>query len=240
MKTYVVIPTLNEIENIEKLIRKILDLGINDLHIVIVDDDSPDGTGKLVGELFKDEPRVQLIVRTNQRGRGEAGIVGLRYALKHGADYIIEMDADFSHRPEHIPQFLTAIKDYDVIVGSRFVKGGQDRDRGFFRKLITKLAGVYVRFTLGLKIRDVSSGFRCFKRETLEKTDLNGMISTGPSIVLELLYKIILNGFRVKEIPILFRDRRQGKTKLNYGILLETLLMVVRLRKIKKRLNLKL
>lgn len=238
MKTYVVIPTFNEIENIGRLIKEILALEIKDLYIIVVDDDSPDGTGKLVKELFKNDPRVQLIVRTNQRGRGEAGVAGFRYVLAKGADYIIEMDADFSHRPEYIPKFLTAIKKHDVVVGSRFVKGGQDRDRGLLRRLITKLAGVYIRIVLGLKIRDVSSGFRCFKREALEKVDLGGMISTGPSIVLEILYRIILNGSRVQEIPIVFRDRRQGKTKLHYVTLFETFLMVLRLRKMRKKANL--
>ncbi len=233
MKTYVLIPTFNEIENIVRLINEILDLGIEGLYILIVDDDSPDGTGKLTQELFKNDSRVEVMIRAGQRGRGEAGVFGFRQALNKGADYIIEMDADFSHQPRHIPQFLAAIKQNDVVIGSRFILGGEDRDRGWLRQTITKLAGVYTRSILGLRIHDVSSGFRCFRKAALEKVDLSSLVSTGPSIVLELLYRIILSGARVKEIPIIFADRRQGKTKLKYVILFETLIMVLRLKKLK-------
>lgn len=234
MKTIVMIPTYNERENISPLIQQILEIN-KDIEILVVDDNSPDGTWKIVSEISEKESRVYLLHRKKKKGRGTAGIDGLKYAIERGADYIIEMDADFSHNPKYIPEFLNTVKDYDVVIGSRFVKGGQDKDRGLIRKLVTKLAGMYVRMLLAVKIKDVSSGFRCFRREVLEKIDLDNMVSGGPSIVLELLYKITLNGFTIKEVPIVFEDRRQGKTKLDWMTLLETMLMVLRLRKMKNQ-----
>lgn len=233
MKAIVMIPTYNEKENILPLLQQILAIG-KDLETLVVDDNSPDGTWKVVQEMSEREPRVHILHRKKKRGRGTAGIDGLKYALEKGANYIIEMDADFSHNPKHIPQLLMAVEEYDVVIGSRFIDGGKDKDRGFLRRLITKLAGMYVRMLLGVKIKDVSSGFRCFRRQVLEKIDLEDIVSAGPSIVLELLYKITLNGFSVKEVPIVFEDRRQGKTKLDWITLLETMVMVLRLRKMKK------
>ena len=233
MQTIVMIPTYNERENISHLLQQVLEID-KDIEVLVVDDNSPDGTWKIVEDMSKKSPRVHLLHRKKRKGRGTAGIDGLRYAIDKRADYIIEMDADFSHNPKYIPEFLNAVKDYDVVIGSRFVKGGQDKDRGLMRRLITKLAGMYVRMLLAVKIKDVSSGFRCFRREALEKIDLDDMASGGPSIVLELLYKITLNGFNIKEVPIVFEDRRQGKTKLDWITLLETMVMVLRLRKMKK------
>ena len=233
MKTIVMIPTYNERDNISPLLEQILKID-RDIEVLVVDDNSPDGTWKIVEEISGKEPRVHLLLRKRRKGRGVAGIDGLKYALEKGADYIIEMDADFSHNPKYIPEILKAMEKYDVAIGSRFINGGKDKDRGFLRRLITKLAGMYVRMLLGVKIKDVSSGFRCFRREALEKIDLDDMASGGPSIVLELLYKITLNGFNIKEVPIVFEDRRQGKTKLDWITLLETMVMVLRLRKMKK------
>ena len=234
MKTYVVIPTYNESENIEELLRSILKLDLEDIRILVVDDNSPDGTGNIVEDLSRNNDRVILLRRYKRKGRGSAGIDGFKYALQHGADYIIEMDGDFSHDPKYIPKFLQAIKNHDVVLGSRFIKGGKDLERGLKRQIITKLAGLYVRALLRIKIKDVSSGYRCFNRHVFDKVDLDDMVSGGPSIVLEKLYKIISKGFSVAEIPIVFTDRRQGKTKLDYITLLETLVMILRLRKMKK------
>jgi len=234
MKTFVVIPTYNESENIGTLISKVLGLHIKDLHILVVDDNSPDGTGDIVEGYSRKDARVILLRRLKKRGRGSAGVDGFKYALERGADYIIEMDGDLSHDPKYIPDFLRTIENYDVILGSRFASGGKDLDRGLKRELITRLAGMYVRTLLKIKIKDVSSGYRCFKRCVFEKIDLDNMVSGGPSIVLEKLYKAISRGFKIKEIPIVFSDRKQGKTKLDYITLLETLVMVLRLRKMKK------
>lgn len=234
MKTFVVIPTYNEAENIEGLIGKILALGIRDLAIIVVDDNSPDGTCSIVEGCSRKDHRVKLIRRLKKKGRGSAGIDGFKEALLSGADFIVEMDGDFSHDPKYIPDFLAAIEDCDVVLGSRFVKGGMDAGRGLKREIITRLAGIYVRGLLKLNIKDVSSGYRCFKRRVFEKVDLDNMISGGPSIVLEKLYKAISKGFKIKEMPIVFTDRKQGKTKLDYITLLETLVMVLRLRKMKR------
>ena len=229
------IPTFNERENIEKLINEIIGLENEDLHVMVVDDNSPDNTGQVVEEMGKKNHRIQVLSRKNRKGRGSAGIEGFQRALAQGADYIIEMDGDFSHNPRHIPEFLSKIKDYDVVIGSRFVEGGKDTQRGYLRQTITQLAGVYVRTLLHINIRDVSSGYRCFRREALETIDLDNTVSTGPSIVLELLYKLCLKGCKITEIPIVFEDRRQGETKLGLITLLETLVMVLRLRKMRKR-----
>ncbi|TVM03321.1 MAG: dolichyl-phosphate beta-D-mannosyltransferase [Candidatus Brocadia sp. WS118] len=235
MKTYVMIPTYNERENIENLIREILNLKVPDIHIVVVDDNSPDGTSEAVKSASKAHPEVELLLRTTERGRGSAGIAGFKYALDHGADFVIEMDADFSHHPKYIPPMLETIQNADMVIGSRFISGGKDVNRGIIRKVITILAGIYVRVLLGLKIKDVSSGYRCFKRKVLEAIELDSMISTGPSIVSEVFYRAHLKGFSSKEIPIKFEDRTHGKTKLNYKILIKTLLMVLKFKRLNKR-----
>lgn len=235
MKTYVMIPTYNEKENIGNLILEILNLKIPDLHIVIVDDNSPDGTSAIVKELSGKYPEVELFLRTTGRGRGSAGIAGFKYALEHGADYIVEMDADFSHHPRYIPHLLNAVQDADMVIGSRCISGGKDVNRGAVRRIITLLAGIYVKVLLRLKIRDVSSGYRCFKRKVLEAIDLDSMVSTGPSIVSEVFYRAHLKGFSITEIPIEFMDRIHGQTKLNSMILIKTLLMVLKLKQLHKR-----
>jgi dolichol-phosphate mannosyltransferase len=230
----VVIPTYNERESIGALIQEILSLPF-ELNILVVDDNSPDGTGTIVSKLAGESPRVRLLTRKKRKGRGSAGVDGFKTALQMGAHLIIEMDADFSHHPRHIPDLLAMSKSFDVVLGSRFVAGGADRDRGMLRQVVTRLAGLYVRTSLGIKIRDVSSGYRCFRKEVFEKVDLDDTISAGPSIVLEILYKVCLNGFSVKEVPIIFEDRRQGQTKLDIITLLETLVMVLRLRKMHRQ-----
>ena len=234
MNIVVVIPTYNERESIGSLIQEIFSLPF-ELNILVVDDNSPDGTGAIVSKLAEESPKVRLLTRKKRKGRGSAGVDGFKMALGMGAHLIIEMDADFSHHPRHIPDLLANADNHDVVLGSRFVAGGADRDRGLLRQMVTRLAGLYVRTSLGIRIRDVSSGYRCFRREVFEKVDLEDMFSAGPSIVLEILYKICLNGFRVKEVPIVFKDRRQGETKLDTITLMETLVMVLRLRKMHRQ-----
>lgn len=234
MNIVVVIPTYNERESIESLIREVLSLSL-ELNILVVDDNSPDGTGAIVSKLAEESPKVRLLTRKKRKGRGSAGVDGFKNALEMGADLVIEMDADFSHHPRHIPDIVANANNYHVVLGSRFVAGGADRDRGMLRQMVTRLAGLYVRTSLGIRIRDVSSGYRCFRKEVFEKVDLDDMISAGPAIVLEILYKVCLNGFSVKEVPIIFEDRRQGQTKLDTITLLETLVMVLRLRKMHRQ-----
>jgi len=224
-KTIVMIPTFNESRNIGRLIESINNLGLSDLSILVVDDDSPDGTAEIV----KKYSHSFLLIRKGQRGRGTAGLVGLKKALDMGADNIIEMDADFSHDPNLIPEMLEKIKEYDVVVGSRFVSGGEDR-RGIIRRLMTKLANWYIHRALNLKIRDCTSGYRCFRRQVLEAINLDNTVSMGPSIVQELLYKAVLQGFRIKEVPLVFIDRIEGRSTFNRKIMIQSFLMVLILR----------
>ena len=215
MKTYVVIPTYNEKENIKNLIDKILKLKISNLHIVVVDDNSPDGTWKIVQEISKKSKNVHLLLRKKDKGRGAAGRDGFIYCLKHGADAVVEMDADFSHDPKYIPLMLKELKNADLILGSRRVEGSKEVGRSFIRRMITYLANLYIRIMLGLNVKDCNSGFRCFKREVLEKINVEKLESRGPAIVQEILFKAHLKGFKIKEIPITFINRTKGYSKLD-------------------------
>lgn len=222
----VMIPTYNERENIKPLISEILKLnGDYNFTVLVADDNSPDGTGKIVLELSRSNPHVKALIRKKRRGRGAGGIDGFKAALKLNPDYIIEMDGDFSHRPQDIPKLLSEIKNADVVIGSRYVPGGKDSDRSILRRMVTFMVRFYIRKHFHLPVKDVSSGFRCFRKEVLEKIDLDDLISIGPSIVLEILYKAYLMEFNIKEVPIEFADRAQGKTKLTFTILLETFVM---------------
>jgi dolichol-phosphate mannosyltransferase len=231
-KVVVMIPTYNEVENIQALVREILALPLDEeVSVLVVDDNSPDGTGTLVQKMSASDPRIHALIRTKRRGRGAAGIDGFQAALTLQADYVIEMDGDFSHQPRSIPDLLKAMENCDVAIGSRFVRGGRDSDRNLVRKTITFLARNFVRRKFHTAVRDVSSGYRCFTREVLEKVDLDDMISFGPSVVLEILYKLSLLKARINEIPIIFVDRRLGRTKLRGLTLVETLVMVLRFRR---------
>ena len=232
-KVVIMIPTYNEKENIQELISELLALPVHfEVLILIVDDDSPDGTGEIVKLMADREKQIHLIVRKKRKGRGLAGIEGFKTALELKADYIIEMDGDYSHQPQFIPLLLEHCKTNDMVIGSRFVKGGRDLDRTLYRKFITFLASVFVRRQLKLTIKDVNSGFRCFKRQSLKQIDLDDLISVGPSIVQEILYKASRLHFKISEVPITFIDRKQGKTKLNFLTLMETLIMVLKFKKV--------
>lgn len=230
-KVVVMIPTYNERENIGGLIRDILALPIEyELLVLVVDDDSPDGTAAEVTDVGGRDPRVRLLLRTEKRGRGLAGIAGFREALDLGADYIIEMDGDGSHQPAFIPSLLEAARSQDLVLGSRFVEGARDADRPPHRRLVTFLVRYFIRRLFSVPVRDVSSGFRCFRREVLEKVGLDGLISTGPSVVLEILYKAHRLGFSIEEIPIVFIDRKKGRTKLTCLTLWRTFHLVLRIK----------
>lgn len=223
------IPTFNEAENIQSLIGEILSVD-NEIEVLVVDDDSPDGTAALVENISKRNPRVHLMLRKEERGRGKAGIAGFLKALELGADCVIEMDGDFSHHPRYIPDFLKEIQDYDVIIGSRMVQGGEERERNVFRRFITKFANLSIRWIYQIKIRDCTSGFRCFRRAVLDALPLKKMISRGPSIVEEVLYACHCQGFSFKETPIIFEDRKRGKSSLTLSKLCNTFFMVLRFR----------
>ena len=231
-KLVVLIPTYNERENVEELVREILALPLElELSVLVVDDNSPDGTGKVVRRLAERDARVRLLIRTKRRGRGAAGIDGFKEALNLGADYTIEMDGDFSHQPRFIPALLENARQFDLVIGSRFVPGGGDAERSAVRRFITFLVRNFIRRYFRLPVKDVSSGFRCFRRCVLEEVDLDDLISVGPSLVLEILYKASLAGFSIGEVPIVFADRKKGKTKLTLLTLLETLVMAMKFKK---------
>ena len=229
MKTTVVIPTYNEAENLPNIVGELLSLGIDSLHILIVDDNSPDGTGEVADELAGRYPHcLHVIHREKPMGLGTAYIAGFRYALAHGADYIIQMDADFSHSPSYIPQFLEKIVDYDVVVGSRYVEGGRLDERwGFGRYLLSWWANsIYTRLILGVKVRDATAGFKCWRREALEGIDLSRIRSSGYVFQVEMAYVCEKLGYRVLEIPIYFEDRRIGESKMSMSVKLEAALRV--------------
>ena len=230
MKTFVLIPTYNEKENIRDLIDKILKLKIKNLHIVVADDNSPDGTWKIVQDISKKNKNVHLLLRKKDKGRGAAGKDGFIYCLKHNADIVVEMDADMSHDPKYIPLLIDELKNADLILGSRRVEGAEEIGRSFIRKIVTYFANLYIKRMLGLKVKDCNSGFRCFKREVLEKINPEKLESKGPAIVQEVLFKAHLRGFKIKEIPIKFVDRTKGKSKLGFPQLAAGYFMVLKLK----------
>lgn len=229
MRAMAVVPTYNEAANIEHLLREILRQG-SDIGAVVVDDNSPDGTAAIVERLRKEDPRVHLILRKEDRGRGTAGIVGFQYAVNQGIPFIIEMDADFSHQPFYIPSFLSQMEDCDLLIGSRLVEGGGERGRHFLRKLITRAANAYIRLVLGLSIRDCTSGYRVFRREVLQAIELNDMMSQGPPVVEEVLFKAYKRGFRIKEVPYILEERKAGESTFNRKIMLNALKMMIKIR----------
>ncbi len=232
MKTFVMIPTYNEGENIEELIGDIFSLPVEKgaLEIVVVDDNSPDGTARLVQEISAKDRRVHLIIRKNEKGRGTAGIMGMLYAIEKGADYIIEMDSDYSHNPRYIPDMIREIEGHDVVIGSRGIKGGGEAGRNIGRQMITKFANFYIRLLMGLKIMDCTSGYRCFRRGVLQSLNLDKMVSVGPSIVEEILYACHLKGYRIKEIPIIFEERKKGKSTKDLKQYIDTMWKILRFR----------
>ncbi|MBI4439683.1 polyprenol monophosphomannose synthase [Candidatus Woesearchaeota archaeon] len=227
MKTFVMIPTYNEAKNIRQLLNELLQYPVE---VVVVDDNSPDGTAGIVKEVMSASHKVHLLLRAQNRGRGNAGKDGYIYCLEHGADYILEMDADFSHDPNYVPKLIDAMEDADVVLGSRRVEGGSEEGRKFFRRMLTMAANVYIRLLLGLKVRDCNSGFRCFRRNVLESIDVKRIFSTGPDIVQEVLFKAHLKGFKIKEVPIVFRERTRGESKLGWRHLWRGYLMVLKLK----------
>lgn len=223
------IPTYNEAENIGPLLDAILAQG-PEWEALVVDDHSPDGTWKLVGERAAAEPRIHLLHRTTDKGRGLAGIAGFRRALELGADWVLEMDADFSHNPSYIPAFVDASKQADLVIGSRLVTGGGEQGRSPLRGLITQCASLYIRSVLRLPVKDPTSGFRLFSRRLLEAMPWDAMHARGPEIVQEVLVAARSRGFRMVEIPILFEERRAGQSTFSVKIMLRSFFWVLKLR----------
>lgn len=231
MKSIIVIPTYNEKETLAPLVGALFTLGVTGLEVIVVDDSSPDGTDDEVEKLRKTHP-IYLIRRQRKLGLGSAYISGFKKALALGADYIFEMDADFSHDPNDVPRLLQAAEQgADLVIGSRRVIGGKIKGWNWRRHLTSYAATILARWLLKLKTRDVTAGFRCFRRRVLEHINLDAITSNGYAFQEELLYRTEQAGFRVAEIPVTFTDRRQGKSKLSNKDVWEFFLTMWRLKK---------
>jgi len=223
LRTVAMIPTYNEAGNIATILDKLMALD-ETLGCVVVDDSSPDGTARIVEDYAERfAGRIRLVVREGRGGRASAGIRGMQEAIALEPEFIVEMDADLSHDPAYILTFLDVIADCDVVVGSRFVPGGQDADRGFIRRQVSVLSSLVFRLILGLGVRDVGSGFKLYRREVLEALPWGAFLSSGIAISMEELFRISKQGFSVKEVPIVFVDRTQGQSKLRLRDFVEPL-----------------
>ena len=221
----VVLPTYNERENLPHIAPAIL-AASPELDLLVVDDNSPDGTGALADELARDDPRVRVLHRERKEGLGRAYLAGFAQALAAGYGRILEMDADFSHDPQRLPALLAASREVDVALGSRYVDGGGTVNWGLGRRLLSRGGSFYARTILGLGVRDLTGGFKCFRREVLLAIDLPTVMCTGYAFQIELTYRAVRRGFRVVEVPILFEDRRVGRSKMSRRILLEAVAKV--------------
>ncbi len=230
MKAIVVIPTYNEKENISRLIPEVLAQDPH-LEVLVVDDNSPDGTGDLVESFFHGDSRVHLLRRAGKMGLGTAYLSGFRFALaRPEIEGVFEMDADFSHQPHYLPDFLKALEDADVVLGSRYITGGGVAGWGLRRRVLSRWGSIFARVMLGLPVSDCTGGFRCYRREVLAALDLDRITSQGFGFQVEMLYECRKRRFRIKEIPIIFPDRALGESKMSTGIVYEALLLVFRLR----------
>jgi dolichol-phosphate mannosyltransferase len=224
------IPTYNERENLQAITEAVLASDPR-LEVLIVDDSSPDGTGDLADRLALLDARVHVLHRPQKQGLGRAYLDGFRWALSRPYQYVLEMDADFSHHPKYLPQLLDeAERGTDLVLGSRYVPGGGTRNWGRIRQVISRGGSLYARIALGIPIRDLTGGFKCFRRGVLESVDLDAVRSNGYAFQIELTYRALQKGFRVKEIPIVFEDRRVGQSKMSRTIFFEALIMVWKLR----------
>jgi dolichol-phosphate mannosyltransferase len=230
---WVILPTFNERENLEPMVaavRERLDETAPDHVVLVVDDSSPDGTGELADRLASEDPHVRVLHRPLKEGLGQAYIAGFREALAQGAELVFEMDADFSHDPAYLPAMIAAAGEADVVLGSRYVPGGGVRNWGRVRRAISRGGCWYARRVLNVDVRDLTGGFKCFRREVLEAFDLDSVRSQGYAFQVEMTYRALRLGFRVAEVGIVFADRRVGASKMSRRIVLEAIWMVPRLR----------
>ena len=223
-KVFVVVPTYNESDNLPALLGELLALGVPELRVLVVDDDSPDGTGQVADEVAARHPeQVQVLHRKGKLGLGTAYITGFGLALEQGADLVIQMDSDFSHSPRYIPEFLEGIQGHDVVIGSRYVSGGSLDERwGWWRNFLSWWANsIYTRLILGLKVKDATAGFKCWRRSTLEGIGLERVRSNGYVFQVEMAYLTEKLGYSYLELPIHFEDRRIGQSKMSVPVKLE-------------------
>ena len=228
---WLILPTYNEAENIGAIVRAARAQLREGDHILVVDDNSPDRTGAIADELVQELPGVEVLHRPSKQGLGRAYLAGFAHALAAGADLVLEMDADFSHDPADLPRLIAvAEQGADLVLGSRYVPGGSVTDWGLLRRLVSRAGSWYARTILGVKVRDLTGGFKCFRRAVLEALDLDAVHADGYGFQIELTYRTINEGFRVIEVPIVFRDRRVGQSKMTARIALEAVWKVPALR----------
>lgn len=228
MKATVCLPTYNERENLEKMVRA---LGTHDVDVLVIDDGSPDGTGEIADRLAAELDYVQVLHRLHKEGIGRAYIAGFERVLAGDSELVLEMDCDFSHDPADVPRLIAACEaGADLALGSRYVPGGGTRNWGLVRRLISWGGSFYARMVLGVRIRDLTGGFKCFRRRVLETLDLDAIESKGYAFQIETTYRALREGFRVQEIPIVFVDRTEGTSKMSRAIVLEAMLKVPLLR----------
>jgi dolichol-phosphate mannosyltransferase len=237
---WLILPTFDEAENIELIVAAALEVlsaaAPEGFKILVVDDDSPDGTGRIADRLASEHPQVEVLHRTVREGLGPAYIAGFQHALSQGAGFVFEMDSDFSHDPKDLARLLEPVRDgrADVALGSRYVAGGAVLDWGLLRRIISRGGSLYAAVLLGLTVRDLTGGFKCFRAEVLEAIDLPSVQAYGYAFQVELTNRAIRRGFRVVEVPITFRDRLRGRSKMNAKIAIEAMFLVPRLRRSKR------
>jgi dolichol-phosphate mannosyltransferase len=224
-RAVICLPTYDERENLAPILRAIHAVAPA-VDVLVIDDASPDGTGALADELAARDARVKVLHRAGKQGLGRAYLAGFAWALERGYGLVLEMDADFSHDPRHLPELLAAARDADVVLGSRWVKGGGTVNWGLGRKLVSRGGSLYARTILGVRVRDLTGGFKCFRREVLEAVDLATVECSGYAFQIELTYRALRKGFRVVEVPIVFTERRAGRSKMSRRILLEAVAKV--------------
>ncbi len=231
MKPIAVIPTYNEKENVEALAAAVLENLPPEGGILFCDDNSPDGTGRIIDRLCAENPRINVLHREKKEGLGRAYVAGFARALELGATHVVEMDCDFSHDPKDVRRLLSAIEDCDVAIGSRYVKGGRCVGWPFRRWFISRFGGLFIRLVMGTPVHDPTGGFKCFRREALERLgDFSCIRSFGYSFQMEMNYRMWKMGLKLKEIPITFAERRAGQSKISGSIAIETLKLVFKIR----------
>ena len=229
-ETWVILPTYNEAENLERIAGAVLEQLPADGRVLIVDDNSPDGNGEIADRLAADNDRIGVLHRERKEGLGPAYLAGFRVALDAGAERIVEMDADFSHDPSYLPGLIAATEDADLAIGSRYVPGGGVTDWGPVRRFISRGGSAYARIALGLPVRDLTGGFKCFRRRVLEAIDLDSIEARGYAFQVETTYRALKAGFRVVELPITFAERQAGGSKMSRAIVVEAVWKVPALR----------
>ena len=235
MKTLIVVPTYNEIQNVDALLDALMALQPA-VDVLVVDDGSPDGTGRRVDERAMGEPRVKALHRPRKMGLGTAYIAGFTQGLDAGYDAVMEMDADFSHNPSYVPALIRASERFDLVIGSRYVESGGTRGWGFHRRVLSEGANLFARTLLGLSIRDCTAGFRCYRASALRRIDFKQVLAEGYSFQVEMLWRILGTGGTVGEVPIVFEERRHGRSKISRAEVFRAVATVLRLRREKKRL----